>query len=89
MARLYLFGHRCLVRDALQALLQQAGQQVVGADADPDVADAELLAAPAELLLADLRWGTAPVQALLQRLHRCRRCCSGWRPGRRHPAACC
>jgi DNA-binding NarL/FixJ family response regulator len=68
MARLYLFGHRCLVRDALQALLQQAGQQVVGADADPDVADAELLAAPAELLLADLRWGTAPVQALLQRL---------------------
>jgi len=68
MVRIYLFGLRCLVRDAMQVLLQQAGLRVIGADADPEIADAELLSTPADLLLADLRWGLDPVHRLLQSL---------------------
>jgi DNA-binding NarL/FixJ family response regulator len=68
MARLYLFAKRCVVRDALQALLARAGHTVVGADGDAEVAASELKTAAADQLIADLRWGCAPVLALLQAL---------------------
>lgn len=65
--RTYLLAPRCVVRDATAALLTRAGHRVIGADGDAGVAEAELLAAPADLLLADLRWGCLPLLQLIDR----------------------
>jgi len=67
-ARLYLFGPRCLVRDALATLLGRHGWVVVAADGDVAVAQAELRTLRPDLLLADLRHGCTAVAELLTAL---------------------
>lgn len=66
--RLYLFGPRCLVRDALATLLGRHGWVVVAADGDVGVALTELRALRPDLLLADLRHGCTAVAELLTAL---------------------
>lgn len=66
--RIYLLARRGLARDALTEVLQRAGHRVVGADEDADIALQELGERQTDLLLADLRWGTAALLRLLGQL---------------------
>ena len=60
MTRVYLVDDQLILRDGLQALLEAAGHEVVGASCDPTQAVVEAQQRMAQIMLLDLGLGSAP-----------------------------
>lgn len=70
MARVYLVDDHLIVRDAMCALLEANGHQVVGQSQDPTVATSEIRALAPDILLVDLKLGMRSGFELLAELQR-------------------
>jgi two-component system invasion response regulator UvrY len=70
MSRVYLVDDQLILRDGLQALLESAGHDVVGASADPTQAVAEAQQRQAEVMILDLGLGERSGFEVLQELKR-------------------
>lgn len=70
MTRVYLVDDQLILRDGLQALLETAGHDVVGASCDPTQAVAEAQQRQAQVMLLDLGLGERSGFEVLQELRR-------------------
>jgi len=70
MTRVYLVDDQLILRDGLQALLESAGHEVVGACADPTQAVAEAQQRQAQVMVLDLGLGERSGFEVLQELKR-------------------
>jgi DNA-binding NarL/FixJ family response regulator len=70
MTRVYLVDDQLILRDGLQALLETAGHEVVGACSDPTQAVAEAQQRQAQVMLLDLGLGERSGFEVLQELKR-------------------
>jgi DNA-binding NarL/FixJ family response regulator len=70
MIRVYLVDDQLILRDGLQALLEAAGHEVVGASQDPTVSVAEAQQRHADVMLLDLGLGERSGFEVLQELKR-------------------
>jgi two-component system invasion response regulator UvrY len=70
MTRIYLVDDQLLLRDGLQALLEAAGHQVVGASCDPTQAVVEAQQQHAQVMLLDLGLGERSGFEVLHELKR-------------------
>lgn len=70
MTKVYLVDDQLILRDGLQALLEAAGHEVVGASSDPTTAMAEAQQLQANVMLLDLGLGERSGFEVLQELRR-------------------
>lgn len=70
MTRVYLVDDQLILRDGLQALLESAGHEVVGACADPTQAVVEAQQRQAQVMILDLGLGERSGFEVLQELKR-------------------
>lgn len=70
MSRIYIVDDQLILRDGLQALLESAGHQVVGASSEPTRALAEAQQTQTEVMILDLGLGERSGFEVLQELRR-------------------
>ncbi len=70
MTRVYLVDDQLILRDGLQALLESAGHQVVGASSDPTESVVQAQQQQAQVMLLDLGLGERSGFEVLQELRR-------------------
>ena len=70
MTRIYLVDDQLILRDGLQALLEAAGHEVVGASSDPTESVVEAQQRQAQVMLLDLGLGERSGFEVLQELRR-------------------